>query len=91
MVAYKTNLGGRTGAYKAKFNQWGFVKTLSRDWANWMLVKASRRKQEENKDTVFEIGDQIFTVDRAQQSLKRTRGGRDSVALERSKERTFHL
>jgi hypothetical protein len=91
MVAYKTNLRGRIGAYKTKFNQWGFVKNLSRDRANWMLVKASRRKEEENKDTVFEIGDRTFTVDRVQQSLKRTRGDRDSVTLERSKERAFRL
>ena len=51
-----------------------------------MLVKASRRKEEEQKETVFQIGGRTWTTDRVQQTLKRTRG---DMGIERSKVRLF--
>ncbi|KAL9625860.1 MAG: hypothetical protein Q9160_000180 [Pyrenula sp. 1 TL-2023] len=50
---------------------WKLTKNLPAATATKMLMYANKRKREEQKDTMFTIGQQIFTTDRVSRTLKR--------------------
>ena len=62
----------REKAYKDMFKEWQWRKNLSSTEALWMLGKANQRRQEEFKDTVFESGGRVFTMEVVQKRAKRT-------------------
>jgi hypothetical protein len=60
--------------YKQKFKIWKWSKKLPRNKAEWMLARARKRENPASgdpKDTTFDWGNQIWTVDRVKQSLGR--------------------
>jgi hypothetical protein len=60
--------------YKQRFKIWKWSKKLPKDKAEWMLGRAYKRKNpisNEPKDTIFDWGNQIWTVERVKQSVGR--------------------
>jgi hypothetical protein len=60
--------------YKQKFKIWKWSKKLPRNTAEWMLNRAHKRRNpisSEPKDTIFDWGNQVWTVDRVKQSVGR--------------------
>lgn len=73
--------------YKDKFKQWKWSKNLPKDMAMAMLNKAKRRQP---KQTIFQWGNQTWTIER----IKKTHGNfadqSESHVLE-SKSALLHL
>ena len=69
--------------YKQKFKIWKWSKKLPRNTAEWMLKRARKRKNpisHEPKDTIFDWGNQVWTVDRVKQSVGRRNEVEDLAA-----------
>lgn len=68
--------------YKQKFKTWKWSKKLPKDKAQWMLGRANERRDAiltEPKDTVFEWGHQLWTVDTIRESMGRRNGAEGLV------------
>jgi len=66
--------------YKQKFKIWKWSKKLPRNTAEWMLRRAYKRRNPNSnkpKDTVFDWGNQVWTLDRVKQSIGRRNGVED--------------
>ncbi|KAK1771936.1 hypothetical protein QBC33DRAFT_566069 [Phialemonium atrogriseum] len=59
--------------YKDKFKEWNWQKNLPARHAHFMTAKATKRKREEKKDTIFFYGGQTWTSERAERTLLRTK------------------
>jgi hypothetical protein len=69
--------------YKQKFKNWKWSKKLPRNTAEWMLSRAHKRRNpisNEPKDTIFDWGNQVWTVDRVKQSVGRRNEVEDLAA-----------
>ena len=63
----------RKKLYKEKFKVWGWQKNLPGQYAQWMTQKASKRKRDEDKETVFFYGGSHWDKSRAQKSADRSK------------------
>ena len=63
----------RRKQYTAKIKEWGLIKNIPSSKADWMLRKADKRKEQYGKETVFQLGEREWTVDRLQRSAKRAK------------------
>ncbi|KAK2598556.1 hypothetical protein N8I77_011959 [Diaporthe amygdali] len=59
--------------YKSKFKTWGWNKFLPAVSAYFIVEKAKKRKLQHGKDTIFSLGGQQWTQERAEESMKRHR------------------
>ena len=66
------NLDG-TKLYKEKFRIWGWQKKTTRQYAQWMIQKANKRKRDDHKETVFYYGGLKWDTSRAQRSAFRSK------------------
>lgn len=57
--------------YKKQLKKWAWSKYLPAKAGNWMLNKAAKRKQQDEKETLFEYRGQKYTVDSVRQRLQR--------------------
>lgn len=57
-------------------------KYLSCENAHWMLMKAEKRKYQENKETQFLIGDREWTMDRIQKTIKRSKNNHQQATAD---------
>jgi hypothetical protein len=68
--------------YKEKFRLWRWQKNLPGDHAKFMVTKANKRQQENNKETIFIYGGSRWTKEQAEASAGRTKkGGNDSEVI----------
>ena len=66
------NLDG-TKPYKEKFRIWGWQKRTTRQYAQWMIQKAIKRKRDDDKETVFFYGGLKWDESRALRSGLRSK------------------
>ena len=59
--------------YREKFKEWGFMKNLPSNLADWMVSKAEKRKTEDNKDTIFRVAGEEWDVERARTAADRSK------------------
>ncbi|MCJ1381030.1 hypothetical protein MMC17_004139 [Xylographa soralifera] len=59
--------------YKERFKTWGWQKNLPGDKAQWMTQKATKRKREDKKETIFLFGGQKWDKAKAQRSATRSK------------------
>ena len=63
----------RKKLYKEKFKVWGWQKNLPGQYAQWMTQKASKRKRDDDKETVFFYGGLQWDKSRVQRSAVRSK------------------
>ncbi|KAM3069420.1 hypothetical protein ACMFMG_005526 [Clarireedia jacksonii] len=59
--------------YKNKFKEWGWQKNLPSETARFMTEKAKRRRQTENKETVFSFGGKVWKNDHIERRAARAK------------------
>ncbi|KAE9365431.1 hypothetical protein N431DRAFT_387698, partial [Stipitochalara longipes BDJ] len=64
-------LQGCVRTWKDKINEWGFFKNIPTRDKEWIAAKATKRKQEEGKDTVFFHGQVRIAPTRVQDCKRR--------------------
>ena len=63
----------RTKLYKDRFKMWGWQKNLPGPHAQWMTLKANKRKRDDGKETVFFYGGLKWDKSKVQKSALRSK------------------
>ena len=62
----------RKKTYKDNFKAWGWQKNLPRQYAQWMIQKANKRKRDDGKEAVFLYGGLQWDKSKVQKSAIRS-------------------